>query len=79
LTYGTVPQQVAALVVRQQVRDRYEVRLGRAEISRVGAPMQSLFAEFYLLLKLLGFPCQRRLVFGIDYLIGPLCIVLSSG
>ena len=34
--------------------------------------MQSLFAEFYLLLELLGFSCQRRLVFGIYYLIGPL-------
>lgn len=32
LTYGTVLQQVAVLVVQQQVRDRYKLVIRRAEI-----------------------------------------------
>lgn len=32
LTYGTVRQQVAVLVVQQQVRDRYKLVIRRAEI-----------------------------------------------
>lgn len=41
--------------------------------------MQSFFAYFYFLLELLGLSRERRLVFGIDHLIGPLCTVFSPG
>ena len=34
--------------------------------------MQSFFAQFYFLLDLLGLSRERRLVFGVDHLIGPL-------
>jgi hypothetical protein len=52
---------------------------GSWKADRTGAPLQSFFAQFYFLLELLGLSRERRLVFGVDHLIGPLCIVFRAG
>lgn len=41
--------------------------------------MQSFLAYFYFLLEFLGLSRERRLVFGVDHLIGPLCTIFSPG
>ena len=41
--------------------------------------MQSFLAHFYFLLEFLGLSRERRLVFGVDHLIGPLCTIFSPG
>jgi hypothetical protein len=48
-------------------------------VNRAGAPLQSFFAYFNFLLEFLGLSRERRLVFGVDHLIGPLCTIFSPG